>query len=50
MGSTKKVDPKKPYEPPALAVFGTVEDLTKSVALHGQSDTGRGFRSHTSVR
>lgn len=31
---------KKPYSPPTLTIYGTVEELTKKVGLSGQRDGG----------
>jgi hypothetical protein len=31
---------KKPYSPATLTIYGTVEELTKKVGLHGQRDSG----------
>lgn len=32
--------PKKPYTAPLLKIYGTVQELTKQVGRHGQSDGG----------
>jgi len=45
----KKPEPKKPYSPPTLTIHGTVEELTKKVGLHGQSDHGVPPHSRTQV-
>ncbi len=44
-----KTSPKKPYERPALSVYGTVKDLTKNVGRHGGKDGGKAptIRTHT---
>lgn len=40
---------KKPYSPPILTVYGTVEELTKKVGTKGQSDHGIPPHFKTSV-
>ncbi|MDE3108600.1 MAG: lasso RiPP family leader peptide-containing protein [Acidobacteriota bacterium] len=32
---------KKPYEPPALVIYGTVTDLTKNLGHRGNKDGGK---------
>ncbi|MFI5097237.1 MAG: lasso RiPP family leader peptide-containing protein [Candidatus Acidiferrales bacterium] len=41
MGEFVKREPKKPYEKPKLAVYGTLRELTKKVGSHGSGDGGR---------
>lgn len=38
---------KRPYEPPALVVWGTLRDITQSVGFNGANDGGRGSRRRT---
>jgi len=38
MGEFVKREPKKPYEKPKLAVYGTLRELTKSVGPKGHAD------------
>lgn len=33
-----KDEPKKPYSPPLLLIYGTVQELTKKVGNHGSRD------------
>ena len=33
-------EPKKPYSPPMVIVYGTVRDLTQKVGAHGKTDAG----------
>lgn len=40
MANPVKREPKKPYEKPTLTVYGTVRDITQSVATSGMSDGG----------
>jgi hypothetical protein len=40
MGKPAKQEPKKPYSPPELTVYGTVQDLTRSTGASGQPDGG----------
>jgi len=40
MDKAGKPEPKKPYTPPRLTVYGTVRDLTKAVGGGGQDDGG----------
>jgi hypothetical protein len=40
---------KKPYSAPVLTVYGTVQELTKKVALRRSADGGRFPRYRTSV-
>jgi hypothetical protein len=43
-------EPKKPYSPPTLTVYGTVQQLTQAVSLKGAADTHpTGFRVRTSA-
>jgi hypothetical protein len=39
--------PKKPYSPPVLTQYGTVENLTRSVANAGSLDNGAGATTKT---
>lgn len=43
-----KQGPKKPYLSPIITVYGTVQEITKTVAQHGNSDHGRPprFKTH----
>jgi len=39
---------KKPYSPPTLTVYGTVQQLTQAASLTGSSDhTGKGSKIRT---
>jgi len=40
--------PKKPYVSPKLTIYGTVQELTKRIGIHGNRDGGRfpRFRTH----
>lgn len=39
---------KKPYQPPILQDWGTLQDLTKATGFSGKKDGGRGiFSSRT---
>jgi hypothetical protein len=40
MDKAERPEPKKPYTPPVLTVYGTVRDLTRSVGTHGSLDGG----------
>jgi len=40
-------EPKKPYSPPLLLVYGTVRDLTQSQGRNGSRDGGRGQTNRT---
>ncbi len=42
-----KQGPKKPYVSPIITVYGTVQEITKTVAQHGQKDSGKPPRSRT---
>jgi hypothetical protein len=33
-------EPKKPYASPKLTIYGTVQELTKSVGIRGNRDGG----------
>ena len=42
-------EPKKPYSPPLLLVYGTVRDLTQAQGRNGSRDrggTGQRMRTH----
>jgi hypothetical protein len=41
--------PKKPYVSPKLIVYGTVQELTKKVGVHGNRDGGRFPRLRTHI-
>ena len=43
-----KPEPKEPYSTPELTIYGTIEELTKSVGAHGSADgaTVGPFRTH----
>jgi hypothetical protein len=47
MDKARKPEPKKPYKPPELTVYGTVRDLTKAVGIHRNPDGGTGRNSRT---
>jgi hypothetical protein len=49
MDKPVKRQPKKPYSPPSLTVYGTVRELTKQVGPARSSDGGRFPRNHTSL-
>jgi hypothetical protein len=40
MDKSVKVGPKKPYSSPVLTTYGTVQELTQRVGVHGSSDSG----------
>lgn len=40
MDKAGKPEPKKPYTPPVLTVYGTVRDLTKTTGATGGFDGG----------
>jgi hypothetical protein len=40
-------EPKKPYYSPILKIYGTVQELTKKVGVHGTSDGGTNPRGAT---
>jgi hypothetical protein len=40
MGKAVKREPKKPYSKPTLTVYGTVRELTHTVARAGNRDGG----------
>ena len=40
MDGSVKPEPKKPYSPPQLTVYGTVRELTQKVGQSGSSDGG----------
>jgi hypothetical protein len=42
-------EPKKPYSSPILKIYGTVQELTKLVGRHGNSDNGRRSQTKTSI-
>ena len=42
--------PKKPYMPPALTVYGTITELTKGVGPNHNTDGGRFPRNATSLQ
>jgi len=35
---TSKPEPKEPYSTPKLTTYGTIQQLTKSVGVHGSPD------------
>lgn len=41
-----KKTPKKPYEPPVLAVYGTVGQITKGLHTSGRSDSSNPRANH----
>jgi hypothetical protein len=49
MGSAGDQKPKKLYEPPILTVYGKVNELTRTVSIHGHTDGGSGARTRTSL-
>ena len=44
-----KNEPKKPYSPPTLTIFGTVLEMTKRIGSRGNADGGVFPRNRTSV-
>jgi hypothetical protein len=46
MDQPVKPEPKKPYTPPKVTVYGTVRDLTLMKGIHGTKDGGVSF-SHS---
>jgi hypothetical protein len=49
MGKGKEIQPKKTYQPPALTVYGKVQELTQKVGFAKTLDGGGGFRNRTSL-
>jgi hypothetical protein len=49
MDQPVKPEPKKPYTPPKIIVYGTVRDLTLSQGLSGHKDSTPKNRSHNST-
>jgi hypothetical protein len=47
MAKPVKQEPKKPYSSPIITVYGTVQEITKTVSIHGHKDNGTGNRSKT---
>jgi hypothetical protein len=47
MDKARKPEPKKPYKPPKLTVYGTVRDLTRAVGRRRNPDGGTGSKSRT---
>ena len=41
--------PKKPYVSPKLTIYGTVQELTKRIGIHGNRDGGRFPRNRTHI-
>jgi hypothetical protein len=50
MDKDGKPEPKKPYEAPALTVYGTVRDLTNAVGRVRSPDNGTFPKNKTSMR
>jgi hypothetical protein len=46
MDKPVKRGPKKPYSKPLFTVYGTVQELTKTVGRGGRPDGGRGARAN----
>jgi len=44
-----KREPKKPYSPPTLTIYGTVQELTKQIGTRGTLDGGTFPRNRTGV-
>jgi hypothetical protein len=42
-------EPKEPYSTPKLTIYGTIEELTKSVGAHGSTDGGNPPASRTEL-
>jgi hypothetical protein len=44
-----KRDNKKPYSSPIITVYGTVQELTQKIGIHGNKDSGlpRSQKTHT---
>jgi hypothetical protein len=49
MGNADSPDPKKPYEPPVLTVYGKVHDLTQKVGPAHTLDGGRLPKTRTAA-
>jgi hypothetical protein len=49
MNGTRKPEPKEPYSTPKLTIYGTIEQLTKAVGMHGSIDGGGGATTRTQV-
>lgn len=47
MSEAEKPSPKKAYEPPEFKVYGTVRDLTKSVAYKSNNPDGGTYPNPT---
>jgi hypothetical protein len=45
MAKIVRIKQEKPYVKPTLTIYGTVRDLTKTTAPHGQLDGGSGNRT-----
>jgi hypothetical protein len=40
MNRPTKPEPKEPYSTPKLTIYGTIQQLTKAVGMHGSTDGG----------
>ena len=49
MNRPTKPEPKEPYSTPKLTIYGTIEQLTKAVAVHGSMDGGSPPTNRTQV-
>jgi hypothetical protein len=44
-----KPEPKEAYSTPELTIYGTIEELTKSLGAHGSADGGSFPKDRTHV-
>jgi hypothetical protein len=49
MDKPVKPEPKKPYSPPKVTVYGTVRDLTLAKGFHGSKDGGLIGKNKTGI-
>ena len=47
MDKPVKPEPKKPYTPPKVTVYGTVRELTLAKGFHGTKDNAIGVKNKT---
>jgi hypothetical protein len=49
MNRPTKPEPQEPYSAPELTIYGTIEQLTKAVGMHGPTDGGSPPTNRTQV-
>lgn len=49
MGDDNAVQQRKPFHPPALAVYGDLAEITQTVGMVGPPDGGKGNAKGTRV-